>query len=880
MAMSSNAAALPAPDFQALFESVPGLYLVLLPDFTIVAVSNAYLSATMTVRERIIGRNLFDVFPDNPDDPTATGTHNLRLSLAKVLATKAPDKMATQQYDIRKPESEGGEFEERYWDPINSPMLGKNGEVVYIIHYVEDVTELVRLRQKDGAQLVKESERLRLSPVKNFFTRNSVSVSVAAVTLFTVIMAVMFYRQAETIYIARHWLIHTHQTTEHIQAYFNQIEDSVVGARGYLLTGKEEYLIPYNSGIKAAANEQKTLKELLADNPRQQTRAQELDNNFSELKKGLAAAIETRRTTNTHVDLYPSLAHDKQLLDGIRKLINAMAAEEAQLLSMRSQSEEASIRSNTLFAFLSINLFYIGMLIAIRFITRLQTEVYRRSQEVAAVNRKLQTLYTQAKQQGAARLSAVVDNVVDGIITINAHGIIESFNTACTRIFGYAAGEVIGQNIKMLMPEPYHSEHDGYLGNYHKTGQAKVIGIGREVTAQRKDGSVFPMDLSVSAFQLDGVKYFSGIIRDITGRKQAEEAQRLLAAIVEFSADAIISRDIEGKITSWNAAAERLFGYSAAEAVGQESRIVPPERLDEELSILAELRAGKGIEHFETQRVDKNNRLIDVSLTMSPIRDGAGKIIGTSKVVRDITERKQAEKDRDKLIDRLNRSNEELGRFAYVASHDLKEPLRMVTNFTGLLLQRYGDKLDDRAREFMKFAKEGGDRMHLLVDDLLEYARAGTQDERLEDVDCNRVMEVVKTNLTMQIAESRAQIVHGALPSVRANTIRMAMLLQNLISNAIKYQEKDIVPKIVIRAEEEGEFWKFSIKDNGIGMKEEYLTKIFEPFKRLHTKEHYRGTGIGLAITQCIVVNWGGKIWANSKPGKGTTFYFTIPKSL
>jgi light-regulated signal transduction histidine kinase (bacteriophytochrome) len=311
------------------------------------------------------------------------------------------------------------------------------------------------------------------------------------------------------------------------------------------------------------------------------------------------------------------------------------------------------------------------------------------------------------------------------------------------------------------MPEPYRAEHDQYISNYNTTGKAKIIGIGREVTAQRKDGSTFPIDLSVSKVVLKdrGVSVYSGIIRDITERKRAENEQ-------------------------------------------------------------------------------------------------------------------------ERLIERLNKSNEELGRFAYVASHDLKEPLRMVTNFTALLEKKYNNSLDEKAHEYIAFAREGGERMQLLVDNLLEYARAGAEDERIERVNCEQVLQIVKENLVLQITESNAEIIAGPLPIIRANAVRMTMVLQNLIGNAIKYQSKDSAPKIEIKAIEEWDSWLFSIQDNGIGIKEEYLQKIFEPFKRLHTKETYRGTGIGLAITLKIVENWGGKIWAESQLGKGTIFKFRIPKNL
>lgn len=235
----------------------------------------------------------------------------------------------------------------------------------------------------------------------------------------------------------------------------------------------------------------------------------------------------------------------------------------------------------------------------------------------------------------------------------------------------------------------------------------------------------------------------------------------------------------------------------------------------------------------------------------------------------DITDKKQAEQE-------ILRSNIELERFAYVASHDLQEPLRMVTNFTGLLEQDYSDSLDDTAKQYISFAANSARRMQDLVNDLLEYARIGQEAENFKDVDTNKIMALVEENLKDSLDSSGAKITYGDLPVVYANPIRLMRVLQNLVGNGIKYQEHGVKSNVHIDAEDDEGAWKFSIKDNGIGMKPEYCEQIFEPFKRLHGKNDYSGTGMGLAICRKIIEGFGGKVWAESAPGEGSTFFFTI----
>ncbi len=485
----------------------------------------------------------------------------------------------------------------------------------------------------------------------------------------------------------------------------------------------------------------------------------------------------------------------------------------------------------------------------------------------------------QATRDSEAKIKAIVDNTVDGLITIDEYGNIETFNKACEAIFGYKTIEVIGQNVKILMPEPYHGEHDGYLKNYHNTGKKKIIGIGREVQGKRKDGAVFPIDLSISEIKVQGRKLYSGIVRDISDRKEAEEAlkesEARMRAIVNHTAEGLMTIDEYGTVETFNKACQVIFGFDPQEVIGQNVKMLMPDPYysehDQYLKNYHKTSERKiiGVDR-EVHGKHKDGHTFPVDLSVSEMRVRGKKLY--SGIVRDITERKSAE-------DEIMRSNEELERFAYITSHDLQEPLRMVVNFTGLLEAEYKDKsLDDQALEYMNFITDSACRMQGMVSDLLEYSRIEHNEGNLTDVDCKTHVELALNNLKEAIDETDSEIIVGDLPVIKTNPVLFTSLLQNLIGNAIKYRSPERIPRIEIIAEDKNSEWLFSVKDNGIGIKNEYLEQIFILLKRLHSKNEYQGTGIGLTICKKIVENYGGTIWAESEYGIGTIFYFTLPK--
>lgn len=367
--------------------------------------------------------------------------------------------------------------------------------------------------------------------------------------------------------------------------------------------------------------------------------------------------------------------------------------------------------------------------------------------------------------------------------------------------------------------------------------------------------------------------------------RQGMEVRLRLASIVESTHDAIIGETLEGEVTSWNNGAEQMFGYSPQESIGQYMTFLyPPDRIAEEKDILGKLQRGIPIKNFETVRRRKDGQEIPVSLTISPIIDRWGNAIGASKILRDISQQKKLENllaiqnlTLASHAASLKQSNEDLEQFAYIASHDLQEPLRTIHGFTQLLSERYKEQLDKQGQEFIGFVTDGANRMQTLIQDLLKYSRIQAQEQNSVPVNAEEVLNEILKHLRIVIEDKQASITHDPLPIIQTDRSHFHHLLQNLVTNAIKFHGPK-PPNIHVSAEERPEVWIFSIQDNGIGVGSEYFERIFLPFKRLHTREEYQGTGIGLAICKKIVERRGGRIWVESEVGRGSKFFFTLPK--
>ncbi len=353
-------------------------------------------------------------------------------------------------------------------------------------------------------------------------------------------------------------------------------------------------------------------------------------------------------------------------------------------------------------------------------------------------------------------------------------------------------------------------------------------------------------------------------------RTRIMREHRNWAAVVESSNDAIITKTLDGIITSWNESAERIFGYTKAEVVGKPVTILfPPDHIDEESEIVRRIRNGELVNHYETLRRRKDGTLLPISLTVSPVKNGAGVIVGASKTARDITRQKLYEQQ---LVDQAN----ELEQFAYVASHDLQEPLRKISVYSDLLVRKFGAQAGPDAEKFCRMISDAVLRMHNLISELLIYSRASRSDMPAANIELEPVLKGVLSDLEISVRESQAEITYDALPSVHANAFQAHQLFQNLLSNAIKFRSL-LPPRIHISVQAERKDAVISIQDNGIGIDPQFQERVFRVFQRLHSGERYPGTGIGLAICKKIVERNGGRLWMDSKAGEGSTFHFTLP---
>src|SRR5579862_7675491 len=469
-----------------------------------------------------------------------------------------------------------------------------------------------------------------------------------------------------------------------------------------------------------------------------------------------------------------------------------------------------------------------------------------------------------------------VEACPSGMIVTDAAGNIVLVNAEVERLFGYERDDLYGKSIDILVPAAARSDHAKYRDAFVAQPQARRMGIGRDLYGVRKDGTQIPVEIGLNPIKTsDGLMILSAIT-DITERKLADERFRL---VVEACPNGMIMTDAGGKIVLINAEAERLFGYAREELYGKSIDILVPAaarpgHAKHRDGFVAEAQARRMGVGRDLYGVRKNGTQIPVEIGLKPIQTGDGLMILSA--ITDITERKRAIQALAARTEELQRSNSDLEQFAYVASHDLQEPLRMVSSYTGLLAEHYKDRLDEKSEKYIRYVLDGAKRMQQLVKDLLAYSRIDSQGKSPTPISSQSVVKNVLDTLKVAIEESRAEVVCEALPVVFADRVQLAQVFQNLIGNALKFRGER-PPHIHIGAGQSNGNWVFRVDDDGIGIDKEYSERVFQMFQRLHERGRYDGSGIGLAIAKKIVERHGGRIWFESEPLKGTTFYFTMP---
>jgi PAS domain S-box-containing protein len=365
---------------------------------------------------------------------------------------------------------------------------------------------------------------------------------------------------------------------------------------------------------------------------------------------------------------------------------------------------------------------------------------------------------------------------------------------------------------------------------------------------------------------------------DAEERAAANEQRFRLAAIVESSDDAIIGKTLDGVVTSWNEGAHRLFGYSASEMLGQPiARLVPGDRLGEEPAILAKLAKGARVDHFDTVRLHKDGKEIHVSVTISPVRDSAGNLVGASKIVRDITERRRSEQALARATETAEAANRELEAFSYSVAHDLRAPLRGMNGFAQVLLDTYGDKLDADGRDWLQEIVLNARKMGALIDALLSLARLTRRELSHESVDLSALVRAAAAQHSAAEPGRVVELVVRDHLIAELDPMLAQALIENLVGNAWKFTGKAAHPRIEFGRVEAHGAQAFFLRDNGAGFDMAFSNKLFGPFQRLHTAAEFPGTGIGLATVQRIVHRHGGRVWAVGAVDGGATIFFAFP---
>jgi PAS domain S-box-containing protein len=490
-----------------------------------------------------------------------------------------------------------------------------------------------------------------------------------------------------------------------------------------------------------------------------------------------------------------------------------------------------------------------------------------------------------ALRDSEARLRAIIETALDALIGMNAKGIITEWSPRAEVIFGWARREAIGQNLAdLIIPARYREAHERGLRHFMDTGEGPVLNRRVELTGLRRDGTEFPVEFTISPLPRGKTYVFNAFLSDITERKRAEEIRVRLAAIVESSEDAIISKTLEGIVTSWNRGAERTFGYTAAEVIGKTiETLIPQNHAEEEAQIIERVKQGEHVTHFETARRRKDGKDIHVALTISPIKDGAGTIIGFSKIARDITEQKSLQAQL-----RQSQKLEGVGQLAGGIAHDFNNLLTVINSYSAMVLGEV-DFSNPFARNGIEQIKEAGHRAASLTRQLLMFSRQQVLEPKV--LDLNEVVSNIGKLLRRLIGEDITQVLrlHPALGRVKIDPGQLEQIIINLAVNARDAMsgggqltiETDNVELDNTYARthtlvQPGPYVMLAVSDTGCGMDADTQARIFEPF--FTTKGLGSGTGLGLATVDGIVKQNGGNIWVYSELGKGTTFKIYLPR--
>jgi PAS domain S-box-containing protein len=666
------------------------------------------------------------------------------------------------------------------------------------------------------------------------------------------------------------WVAHTHEVLAAIEAVLSNESEAESAQRGYFITGEGSFWEEYHKIIPALHANLARMRQLTDDNPAQQRRLDVLDPLIARRLALLEQLIALQKDHPTDTAGQKALVmegHGTQL--AIHRQVAEMAEAERILLQLRIAAVKASTR-NAIITILLGTCFALGLLCAVLYL--LQREITQRTwaeESLRGSEEKLR-MAVEAGEMGTWFWNIQQDEISWSAKFRTLFGL-----TSDAKLTYQAALDLIhpddrpriDQSVKNTLEQgvPYDIEYRVVWPD------SSVHWIAAKGRARRSPEGV-PVEMQGTAV-------------DVTERKNAErhlaQMEGRYRGLLEAAPDAIVVVNQGGEIVLLNVQAEKQFGYRRDELVGQKVKSIIPEGFAERLiadgtRTAAEALAqqiGTGIELIGRR---KDGSEFPIEIMLSPLESAEGILV--TAAIRDITERKKSEEHLVKTVGELKSSNDELQQFAYVASHDLQEPLRMVASYSQLLAKRYKGRLDSDADEFIAYAVDGANRMQGLIQDLLAYSRAGANGKPLRKISSEYALKEALTNLRATVEESGAVVTHDPLPAITTDDTQLAQVFQNLIGNAIKYRSAE-VPRVHVSAMKNGgNEWIFSVRDNGLGIDPQYFNRIFILFQRLHGRAEFKGTGIGLTICKKMLERLGGRIWVESQLEKGSTFYFALPE--
>jgi PAS domain S-box-containing protein len=871
---------------QKIFKAIPLPTLLLLPDvphFTIVNVNTAWLTATGTCEADLVGRGIFEAFPCNREDLFSDPVSHLRRSLLTVLNTRKPHKIAARHYKVANPDIDKAGT--RYEEQENIPVLDDEGNVAILIHTVADVTEKSKTDEKDRfkAELLKTIGQAVMATDMNG-TINFWNKAAEEIYGWTAEEAIG--KNVED-------LIPAQQTKEQAIEIMSELSKGRSWSGEFMVQRKGGEVFPvyatdaptYNqqqelSGIIGVSSDITNRKQIEHRLEMNQWEMEEINQRYDYVTKATFDAIwdwdlanETifwgegfqtlfgykRDNVQQRIQSWTDHIHPddiSRVLKGIREFV---AGTQTNWVD-----EYRFHKTDGTYAYVTDK----GIVIrdehgkAIRIVGAMQDITEKK---------ELENLL--AKVNKLARIGSWEVNVIKGTVYWSD----------------------IKKEIHEVEPDYIPDLQTGV--NFYKEGATRDLVIQKMQDAIER-GIPYDVELqivtpggkekwirSIGESELANGKCVRvyGSFQDIDIRKRAElaitEVLEEKNTILESIGDAFFAVDKNWMVTYWNNQAEKLLGKSKNEMLGRHLWKVFSDNIDSKsYQKYFEACETNQVVHFEDY-YPALARWYEISAYPSHN--------GLAVYVRDITERKLSEirltelnEDMQKQARELAISNADLEQFAYVASHDLQEPLRMVTSFLTQLEKKYGNVLDDTGKKYIDFAVDGAKRMRQIILDLLEFSRVGQTEDAQVDLNLNELVSEIQILFRKQIGEKSAVIQVGELPVIHAYKVPLRQVFQNLIGNALKYSQKGVPAQIQITAHELKDDWQLTVTDNGIGIDPAQFDRIFIIFQRLHTKDAFPGTGMGLAVTKKIIDNLGGQIWVESTEGKGSSFYFTIPKVI